>query len=88
MPGFRAGVIDANLQVRKTALQRDGSAFGAFSGIELGLDSPVDLKSEPCRWKLFGRRSHVDVREHAVGAMATVSPLSPARAFMRMPPIC
>jgi hypothetical protein len=24
VPGFRAGVIDANLQVEKTALQRDG----------------------------------------------------------------
>ena len=46
MPGFAARVIDANLQVRKTALQRDGAAFGAFSGIEFGLNSPIDLESE------------------------------------------
>ena len=65
MPGVRARVIDANLQVRKTALQRDGAAFGPFSGVEFGLDPPIDLKSEACRWKLVGRRSHVDVREHA-----------------------
>ena len=47
VPGFGARVIDANLQVRKTALQRDGAAFGTFSGIEFGLDSPIDLESEP-----------------------------------------
>lgn len=64
VPGFRARVIDANLQVRKTALQRDGAAFGAFSGIEFGLDSPIDLKRELCRWKLVGRRSHVRIPWH------------------------
>jgi hypothetical protein len=49
VPEFGARVIDANLQVRKTALHRDGAAFGAFSGIEFGLNSPVDLESEPSR---------------------------------------
>lgn len=46
MPGFGARVIDANLQIWKTALQRDGAAFSSFFGIEFGLNSPVDLESE------------------------------------------
>jgi hypothetical protein len=46
VPGFGARVIDANPQVWETALQRDGAGFGAFSGIEFGFNSPIDLKSE------------------------------------------
>jgi hypothetical protein len=61
MPGFRVRVVDANLQGRKAALQFDGAAFGAFSCAELGLDSPVDLKSKPGRWKFVGSERHIDV---------------------------
>ena len=66
--GLRARVVDANLQVRKAALECDGPALGTFSGIEFGLDSPIDLDSEPGRWKVVGTRSHVDIRERVVAA--------------------
>jgi hypothetical protein len=87
VPGFGARVIDANPQVWETALQRDGAGFGAFSGIEFGFNSPIDLKSESSGWKLVGTRSHADVQDCVVPAMATVSPGSPTRAVMQMPSI-
>jgi hypothetical protein len=64
--GFAPRAIDANLQVRKTALQRDGAAFGAFSGIEFSPNSPIDLESEPSGWELVGTRSHADVHDCVV----------------------
>ena len=66
MPGIRLRVIDANLQGWKAALQLDGTAFGTFSGIEFGLDSPVDFKGKPCFRKLVGSKRHVDVPLHRV----------------------
>ena len=61
VPGIRLRVIATNLQGWKAALQLDGTAFGTFSGVEFGLDSPVDFKGEPGRWKFVGTRRHVGV---------------------------
>jgi hypothetical protein len=61
VPGFRLRVIDTNLQGWKAALQLYGTTFGTFSGVEFGLDSPVDLKSKSGRWKFVGIKRHVDV---------------------------
>jgi hypothetical protein len=83
VPGVRLRVIDANLQGWKAAFQFDGTGFGTFSGVEFGLDSPVNFKGKPGFGKFVGTKRHVDVPRWIGYARATVSPAFQARAIDR-----
>jgi hypothetical protein len=70
VPGIRLRVIDANLQRRKAAFQFDGTGFGTFSGVEFGLDSPVDFNGKSGFWKFVRTKRHVDVPRSIGNAMS------------------
>ena len=51
-----AGVVDADLKHRKTALQFDRTLLGTFLGAELGLQATIDFKGET----VFGQFTRAD----------------------------